>query len=85
MVQGGWKRLLAGFPWFRGPGKFPITAYSEFMPPPRLGRAPCGQVDPWVLSEDDLYGWRISEVEEEVELKPLLVAPNCHGPNCLEV
>jgi len=33
----GWKRLLAGAPWFRGRGKYTIRAYSEFLPPPRLG------------------------------------------------
>ena len=34
----GWKRLLQGRPWFRGEGSFPFPAYSEFMPPPRLGQ-----------------------------------------------
>ena len=40
MPEQGWKRLTAGGPWFRGPGQYPIAAYSEFMPPPRLGRKP---------------------------------------------
>ena len=40
MPAQGWKRLLAGAPWFRGAGNYPIAAYSEFMPPPRLGPKP---------------------------------------------
>lgn len=66
----GWKELLEGHPWFTGEGRYPIPAYSEFMPPPRLGRAPYGEADPLGSLEDDAYGWRISEVEEEFELKP---------------
>src|SRR5262249_15141064 len=36
MSASGWKELVGGFPWFEGEGKFPIAAYSEFMPPPRI-------------------------------------------------
>ena len=46
MAQQGWKRLLAGVSQFRAPGRFPIAAYSEFMPPPRMGRKPYGAEDP---------------------------------------
>jgi hypothetical protein len=42
MPAAGWKQLLSGFPWFQGEGCYPIPAYSEFMPPPRLGRKPYG-------------------------------------------
>ncbi|HEX9077789.1 MAG TPA: M28 family peptidase [Anaerolineae bacterium] len=66
----GWQVLLEGYPWFLGAGNYPIPAYSEFMPPPRLGRGPYGTVDQALFSEDDAYGWRISEVEQEYELKP---------------
>ncbi len=45
MAERGWKQLLANHTWFRGKGKYPISAYSEFMPPPRLGRKPYGSVD----------------------------------------
>lgn len=67
----GWKRLLDGFPWYDGEGKFAFPAYSEFMPPPRLRRAPYGtEVDPGLFTEDDPYGWHVTELEEEWELRP---------------
>ncbi len=66
----GWSRLLEGYPWFEGEGRYPIPAYSEFMPPPRLGCAPYGGTDPWLFSASDPYGWQISAMEEEYELKP---------------
>lgn len=65
----GWKRLIADYPWFEGTGSYPIPAYSEFMPPPRLGLSQYGSVDT-VFSEDDPYGWHVSEVEQEFELNP---------------
>jgi hypothetical protein len=66
----GWKDLLRGYPWFAGEGKFPIPAYSEFMPPPRLGRRPYGAVDPSPFSEEAPFGWCVTEIEEEYELGP---------------
>ncbi len=66
----GWKQLLQGFPWFMGKGKFPIPAYSEFMPSPKIGISPIGDVDPFILKDDDLFGWNISELDEELELRP---------------
>jgi len=68
--RNGWRKLLEGHPWFRGEGLFLLPAYSEFMPPPRLGRTPYGDVDATLFSEQDPYGWRVSEVEEEYELRP---------------
>lgn len=62
--------LLEGFPWFTGKGQYPLPAYSEFMPPPRLGRSPYGETDLLIFPEEDLYGWNISEIEEEYELGP---------------
>ncbi len=70
----GWRELLAGYPWFRGEGSFPLSAYSEFMPPPRLGKRPYGEGDPHLFSEDDLFGWHITEMEEQIELQPGLVS-----------
>jgi hypothetical protein len=70
MAQQGWKRLLDGVAQFRAPGKFPIVAYSEFMPPPRVGRKPCGQLDTVLFHEDDPSGWHITEYEEIMELRP---------------
>ena len=45
MAEQGWQKLLAGYPWFAGEGNYPIAAYSEFMPPPRVGRKPYGSID----------------------------------------
>ena len=40
------------------------------MPPPRLGCKPYGKPDHRIVTDDDPYGWNISELEEEFELKP---------------
>jgi hypothetical protein len=69
----GWQKMLEGFPWFNCDGCYPITAYSEFMPPPLVGRKPLGEIDRSVFSDDDPYGWRITEIEEEYELDPGIV------------
>jgi hypothetical protein len=66
----GWKKLLKGYPWFSCKGCYPITAYSEFMPSPQLGCKPYGKPDFRVLSENDPFGWNITEMEEEYEIKP---------------
>ena len=56
----GWKRLLVDWPWFQGEGSYPIAAYSEFMPPPRLIRKPYGGEDLILHSRDDPWGWPIT-------------------------
>ncbi len=66
----GWSALLEGYPWFSGKGKFPLPAYSEFMPPPRLGRKPYGEPELRPFSDEDPFGWAVTEVEEEYELGP---------------
>ncbi|MDE3088516.1 MAG: M28 family peptidase [Chloroflexota bacterium] len=66
----GWKALVKGYPWFAGDGKYPIPAYSEFMPPPRLGRRPYGATDTWLFSDDAPFDWCVPEIEEEYELRP---------------
>jgi hypothetical protein len=66
----GWRRLLEGYLRYNGEGSYPLPAYSEFMPAPRLGQAPCGDVDHTLFSEADPFGWAISEMEEEYQLKP---------------
>jgi len=66
----GWQTLLAGCPWFEHEGAFPIPAYSEFMPGPFIGLGPSGEIDPSVLDKADPFGWTISELEEETELRP---------------
>ncbi len=65
----GWKQLIAGHPWFDGSGNYPLPAYSEFMPPPRLGRSPYGPMDT-TFSDYDPYGWHMTEIEVEYELNP---------------
>ncbi len=66
----GWQKLVAGYPWFEGAGNYPLPAYSEFMPSPRLGRSQYGDIDHILFAEDDVYGWRVPEIEEEYELRP---------------
>ena len=50
MTAPGWNALLDGAPWFTGQDAYPITAYSEFMPPPRLGLKPYRHAPPGVLA-----------------------------------
>ncbi|HEX5270215.1 MAG TPA: hypothetical protein VFW33_07010, partial [Gemmataceae bacterium] len=70
MPARGWKRLLAGAPWFRKAGAFPIEAYSEFVPPPRLGPRPYGTIGINPMPDDDPFGWAVNEYEEAFELRP---------------
>jgi len=49
----GWEKLVNGYPWFPGKDRFPLPAYSEFMPPPRFGRSPYGQIDIEHFMKDD--------------------------------
>lgn len=73
MSERGWKQLLAADGWCHGPGQYPIPAYSEFMPPPRLGHRAYGQNDDLLFAEDDPWGWHVTEYEELLELRPGLV------------
>jgi hypothetical protein len=66
----GWQTLVQDFPWFVGAGRFPLPAYSEFMPAPRLGVSPYGEVDPALFAGDDPFGWRVQEVDEVHQLRP---------------
>jgi hypothetical protein len=70
MSAPGWKQLLEGWPWFRGKDRFPMPAYSEFMPPPFVVRKPYGGWDPLLLRDDDPWGWPITEYEEALSLRP---------------
>ena len=66
----GWHRLVEGYPWYNRAGAFPLPAYSEFMPAPQLGQLPAGAIDDSLFSEADPFGWTISEMEQEYQLKP---------------
>jgi hypothetical protein len=66
----GWQKLLSGYPWYNCDGCYPLPAYSEFMPSPLVGRKPLGEVDHELFDDNDLYGWHITEMEEEYELRP---------------
>src|SRR5438876_327129 len=70
MARAGWKSLLTGAPWFWGAGRFPITAYSEFVPPPWLAYKPYGPTAPTPFADGDPWGWNVTEYEEHVELQP---------------
>lgn len=65
-----WRDLLPGNGRGRGKAAFPISAYSEFMPPPRIGRKPYGTWTFAHLSESDPGSWRVSEREELHYLRP---------------
>jgi hypothetical protein len=70
MPARGWKQLLAGAPWFRGEGRFPIAAYSEYVPPPLLGPKPYGGTGVNPMLDGDPHGWAVTEYEEAFELQP---------------
>lgn len=70
MARMGVNRLIAGCSWFRHAGRYPIVAYSEFMPPPRLGCKPYGFIDPLFISNREPWGWPVTEYEEMLGLQP---------------
>ena len=70
MSRTGWKQLMAGAPWFHGPGKFPIIAYSEFMPPPRLGRKPYGAINPSYSVPTIPWDGTLPNTRKTFELRP---------------
>ncbi|HEX9161230.1 MAG TPA: M28 family peptidase [Thermoanaerobaculia bacterium] len=77
-MKRGWQQLLDGYPWFRGAGRYPLPAYSEFMPPPRVGRKPCGEIDRSMFVDGDDDGWHITAEEESRELRPGLEHIGAH-------
>ena len=65
----GWQALTDDFPWFAGDRRFPIPAYSEFMPPPRVGLMPYGELDTTLFDPNDPHGWRVSEFDEAYQIR----------------
>ena len=41
----GWQKMLEDYPWFNCDGCDPLTACSEFMPSPLVGRKSMGEID----------------------------------------
>jgi hypothetical protein len=70
MATHGLKQLLAGPNHWGRNGGFPIAAYSEFMPPPRLIQYPYPYSSEVSLPENDPWGWPITEYEETLMLRP---------------
>jgi hypothetical protein len=72
MARTGWSRLIPSEDRFPGSGAIRIEAYSEYMPPPRVGWKPYGPVpvNSHVFSPDDAFGWKVHEFDEALELQP---------------
>ena len=72
MAHAGWTKLIPREGCFQGSGAFRIDAYSEYMPPPRVGWKPYGPVpvNSQLFSADDPYGWKVHEFDETLELQP---------------
>ena len=70
MTKQGKQRLFADLPDYRGPGRYPIAAYSEFMPAPRVGWRPYDAAPPEPCVPSDPFAWQVSEREEILELQP---------------
>src|SRR5947209_7075119 len=72
VMAAGWKQLIPDAGWCHGAGRYPLDAYSEFMPPPRLGVKPYGDdpPNPQLFHDDDPFGWWVHEFEEARELRP---------------
>jgi hypothetical protein len=72
MARVGWPALIPDDGCFQAPGAFHIDAYSEYMPPPRVGWKPYGPVpvNSYLFSPDDPFGWKVHEFDEALELQP---------------
>ena len=69
MTLPGWKHLVRDCS-FSGQGRYRIAAYSEYMPPARLGCRPYRGREDGFFSDHDLFGWPVTEFEEAFELGP---------------
>jgi hypothetical protein len=72
MARPGWSNLIPSQGALQGSGAFRIDAYSEYMPPPRVGWKPYGPVplNKQLFTPDDPYGWKVHEFDEALELQP---------------
>jgi hypothetical protein len=70
MTKQGREQLYASLPDYRGAGRYPIAAYSEFMPAPRVGWRPYSAAPADPSASSDPFAWQVSEREEIFELQP---------------
>jgi hypothetical protein len=72
MARAGWPVLIPRADAFQGSDTFRIDAYSEYVPPPRVGWKPYGPVpvSRYVFAPDDPFGWQVHEFDEALELQP---------------
>lgn len=72
MARAGWSKLIPAHDGFRGSRTVRIDAYSEYVPPPRVGWKPYGPVpvNRHLFSPDDPFGWKVQEFDETLELQP---------------
>jgi hypothetical protein len=65
----GWEALLKTCS-FREEGQYPIAAYSEFMPPVRVGCRPYDAKQDGFFREENPWGFPVTEFEEALEMRP---------------
>ena len=72
MAPSGWPKLIPKGDGSHGSAGFRIDAYSEYVPPPRVGWKPYGPapVSSQLFSPDDPFGWKVQEFDEALELQP---------------
>ncbi|HEX4591946.1 MAG TPA: hypothetical protein VH120_18555, partial [Gemmataceae bacterium] len=72
MARAGWPKLIPSRDGLQTNDAFRIDAYSEFVPPPRVGWKPYGPVpvNRYVFAPDDPHGWLVHEFDEALELQP---------------
>src|SRR5262249_25435598 len=75
MASNGWSKLIPSENCFHGSDAFRIAAYSEYMPPPRVGWRPYGPVpiNEQLFTRDDPFGWKVHEYDEAIDLQPGLL------------
>jgi hypothetical protein len=65
-----WSKLVPPSEALHADGRWPIAAYSEFMPGPPVGWKPYRGRDPLLLPPTDDDGFPVAEHEEALQLRP---------------
>lgn len=75
MARAGWSKLIPADGYLQSPGACRIDAYSEYVPPPRVGWKPYGPVaiNSYLFAQNDPHGWMVHEFDEALELRPGLL------------